>query len=93
MTIRLLSFLAMLLPVFAAPAWAAPIDIVPFQTANRSPLVQIFGLPAPGTARLLAPGASAVAFAVDTAQNFADSRSGNETVLLDGESYRFNRTG
>lgn len=88
--IRRLTILLLLMPALAAPTWGAPLDIVPFQTANRSPLVQIFGLPAPGTSRLLAPGASAVAFAVDTAQNFADSRSGNEAVLLDGESYRFN---
>lgn len=90
MTARHLSILALLLPALATPVWAAPLDILPFQASNRSPVVQIFGLPGPGTARLLAPGEYAAEFAVDTAQNFTHNRSGGETILLDGESYRFN---
>lgn len=85
-----LTHLFLLLPLLAAPAWAAPLDIVPFQTTNRSPVVQIFGLPAPGTARVLAPAENAVEFAVDTAQNFTHNNTSNEAILLDGESYRFN---
>lgn len=90
MTMRLPTLLVLLLPALAAPAAAAPLDIVPFQTANRSPVVQIFGLPAPGTAQLLAPGENAVEFAVDTVQNFAHDSSGDEDLFFDGESYRFN---
>lgn len=90
MMARFLFFLVLLLPTLATPGGAAPLDIVPFQTANRSPVAQIFGLPGPGTARLLTPGKNAAEFALDTAQNFTHNSSGGETILLDGESYRFN---
>ncbi len=90
MTMRPSILLLLLLPALATPAWAAPLDIVPFQIANRSPVTQLFGLPGPGSALLLPPDANAIEFAEDTVQNFAHDSSGDEAVLFDGESYRFN---
>lgn len=84
----LLPFLLLAAPALAGRA--AALEIVPFQTANRSPVVQIFGLPGPGRALLLPPGGTTAEFAVDTANNFAKNTDGNETSLFDGETYRFN---
>ena len=84
------SLAIVLLLACSTSAAAAPLDILPFQTANRSPVAQLFGLPGPGSALLLAPGENAVAFAAETAQNYAEDSSADEAVLFDGESYRFN---
>ncbi len=91
MTLRptlLLFFL--LTTTLATPAWAAPLDIIPFQTSNRAPMTQIFGLPVPGRALLLGPGETAASFAVDAEQNYSHNTSNNESIFFDGESYRFN---
>lgn len=83
-------FLAMLgiLPLSERPLSAA--EITPFYTQNQSPLVQIFGLPAAGSAIVLPPGHGAGMLVLDVANNFAHSSNGltGEAILLDGESYR-----
>jgi len=63
-------------------------EIAPFQTANQSPLIQIYGLPAAERSILLPAGKTAGMVTVDIASNFASSTAGNEEILLDGESYR-----
>ena len=91
MTLRhTLSLLILIIVPLSSPGWASPLEIVPFQTANRSPVAQIFGLPGPGTALLLPPSGTAAEFAVETAQNFAKNTSGDEVSFFDGETYRFN---
>jgi hypothetical protein len=87
---RILPVLVLTLTALVPSGWAAPLEIVPFQTANRSPVAQIFGLPGPGTALLLPAGGNAAEFAVETAQNFAKNTSGDEVSFFDGETYRFN---
>jgi hypothetical protein len=87
---RLLPICILFLTTFSTTALAAPLEILPFQTANRNPVAQIFGLPGPGTAILLPPGGTAAEFAIDTAQNFTKNTSGDEISFFDGETYRFN---
>jgi hypothetical protein len=74
----------------AGPALAAAVDITPFQTRNQNPLVQIFGLPALGDARVLPRGTYSAGLTVDVANSYVDDRAANESLLIDGESYRFN---
>jgi hypothetical protein len=63
-------------------------EINPFNTFDQSPLVQIYGLPAPGRAKLLASGENEVRVALDLANNFAHDSSDREAVFLDGETLR-----
>lgn len=63
-------------------------QIVPFHTANQSPLVQIYGLPAPERSILLPARKTEGMLTLDIASNFASSTAGDEEILLDGESYR-----
>jgi hypothetical protein len=70
----------------SSPLLAA--EIYPVYTQNQSPLVQIFGLPAPESAIVLPPGKIRSLLAVDVANNFGADQKPNEKVILDGESYR-----
>lgn len=87
---KLPRLLCLLLLTLTTPGWSADLDIVPFQTSNRGPMTQIFGLPSPGTAILLSPGETAAEFGVDTVQNFTHHSNGDEALYFDGETYRFN---
>lgn len=78
---------ALLLP--AAVCLAADMEITPFRTVNQSPLVQIFGLPAESSALVTPPGRMAVTFTQDIASDYTVSRTRNEQITLDGESYRW----
>jgi hypothetical protein len=79
-------WLALLLLV--RPACSA--DITPFYSQNLSPLVQIYGLPAAGTATVLPAGKLSALLVADMASNNAMDATSREQILLDGESYRFN---
>jgi len=70
-----------------------PSDIGPFRISNRSPVVQIFGLPAIGDSRVLRGGDRELALAFDLANHFVDDSAGNERLVLDGETYRLALTG
>src|SRR5256885_11079924 len=63
-------------------------DFDPLPTFDLSPLSDIFGLPAIGNARLLAPGKRDVRLSAQAANNFFAGTSGSETLLLDGETHR-----
>jgi hypothetical protein len=78
--------LAIILLLLSRPLHAA--EIVPFQTFNQSPLVQIYGLPAPGQSRILPDGEFEARLAFDLANNFAHDATAHETIMLDGESLR-----
>jgi hypothetical protein len=84
--ISLLLFLSVLL---SHPAQTLGVEITPFYTQNQSPVTQIFGLPAAGDARVLAKGRTLVLVSADVANNFAADAAPGESILLDGESYRF----
>lgn len=70
------------------PAYSASLEITPFRTANRSPLVQIFGLPEPESGTITAQGAISTGIMVDIANNYATESSSSEQLVLDGELYR-----
>jgi hypothetical protein len=70
------------------PGEARSATITPFQTRDQSPVALIFGLPPPGNAAILARGEFGGIMALDIANNYAQNTSGNEQILLDGESWR-----
>ncbi len=92
---RFLSILtAALLGLLFVPRTGLSADIAPFQTSNRSPLVQIFGLPAVGDARVLRDGEKKeMALALDLANHFIDASARRERLILDGETVRLNLAG
>jgi hypothetical protein len=77
-------FLLSLLPL---PAHS--LEIEPFRTNNRSPLVQIFGLPAETSATLVAAGRWQGSLTQDIANSYSVSNTATEQILLDGELYRW----
>ncbi len=74
-------------PLCAAGS-ATTLEIAPFRTFNQSPLIQIYGLPAPEDSTILAPRASRVEVSLDISSNFTDGTGPNEMLILDGETYR-----
>jgi hypothetical protein len=71
----------------AAPA--AALAITPFQTFNQSPVVQIYGLPAPGQPEVLPSGRAALGLTTNLASNYVEEDTSRESLILDGETYRF----
>ena len=61
----------------------------PFEFTDQSPLVQVFGLPAIGPARVLDAGATTLRFSADLANHYAYAASGGERILIDAETRRF----
>jgi hypothetical protein len=84
---------ASLVFLLCAPRAGSPSDITPFQTSNRSPFVQIFGLPAVGDSRVLAAGEKELTLVFDLANHYADDSAANERIVLDGETYRLSLGG
>lgn len=70
------------------PAGATEDLLAPFATANRSPLVQIYGLPAAESAEMQREGQWRTQLVLDAANSFTYDADGPERVLLDGESHR-----
>lgn len=70
-------------------SFAAGLELLPFNTTNQNPLVAIYGLPAAGPATVLAPGRMSAELRADIASNYSDDVETDESILLDGESYRF----
>lgn len=71
------------------PPVAAATEIVPFESTNQSPLVQIYGLPGTGNGGLLPQGRTEMRMQVALASNYADRENSRERVILDGETTRF----
>ena len=86
-------FLASLVFLLCAPPAGYPSGITPFQTSNRSPVVQIFGLPAIGNSKVLEAREKALTLVFDLANIYVDDSAQNERIILDGETYRLNLTG
>ncbi|MBE0596324.1 MAG: DUF3187 family protein [Desulfuromonadales bacterium] len=82
---RTLLTLLLLLP--AAPL--AALEITPFRVTNQTPLVQIFGLPPAAGGQTLETGRSELLLAVDVASHFTNNSRGDESIVLDGETYRY----
>lgn len=83
-----LSLLLALLLLIPAPA-AFGLEIQPFRTANRSPLVQIYGLPAETSSSLLPSGQLQLGLSQDIASIYSVNSSATEQIMLDGELYRW----
>jgi len=79
----------LLLACLAGPADAADMEITPFRTANQSPLVQIFGLPAESDATITPTGHLTLNVTQDVASDYTVSTTNREQIILDGESYRW----
>lgn len=82
-----------LIAVVAFPLYASGTEVLPFQTQNQSPVVQIFGLPAIEDAAVLSSGKKEIRFVIDHANNYVDVASGAERLILDGEISRFSLRG
>lgn len=67
---------------------AAALNIRPFRTFNQSPLIQIYGLPTPEDSLLLDRGKIGIELNFDLSSNFSSRSNQNETLVLDGETYR-----
>jgi len=76
-----------LLLLAAGPVSA--LEVVPFRTVNRSPLVLVYGLPPAGEATLLDGGGTEAVLAADIASNFTENDTAGESIVLDGETYRY----
>jgi len=64
------------------------LDTRPLYSFNQSPLVQIYGLPALGEARVLSAGETTLAMRLQIANNFTGSSNQAESLNLDGETHR-----
>jgi hypothetical protein len=84
-----LTVLALGLWLLAGTLPAEALTITPFQTFNQSPLVQVYGLPAPGQAAVLPPGHADLGLTANLASNFVEEDTSRESLTLDGETYRF----
>ena len=71
------------------PLVAAAAEIVPFESTNQSPLVQIYGLPGTGNAVLLPQGRTEVGLNVALSNNYTVNENSREHIILDGETTRF----
>jgi hypothetical protein len=71
------------------PPVAAAAEIVPFESTNQSPLIQIYGLPGTGNAVLLPQGRMEVGLNVALSSNYAANENSRERILLDGETTRY----
>ncbi len=85
---RLPAYLALLVSTIACADTVAPIDVRPLYSSNQSPLIQIYGLPSLGRARVLSQGETNFALHLQIANNFAGDQNNAESVNLDGESHR-----
>lgn len=83
---RALLFLAFFLESLAHAAPST--ETRPLYSFNQSPVIQIYGLPALGEARVLAPNQSNLAVRMQIANNFTGARSNVEFLNLDGETHR-----
>jgi len=82
--ILLLSFTRSVFADASEESWSA----APFAVSNPNPFILIHGLPATATARLLPDGASSLQLQVDLANNSISSSTSDESISLDGETYR-----
>lgn len=70
-------------------AVVSAMEIVPFDSTNQNPLVQIYGLPGAGNALLLPEGRTEVGLNAVLSSNYAVDDYPREYIILDGETTRF----
>ncbi len=79
----ILSFL-----ILACPGSLHAFEILPFNTQNQSPFIQIYGLPFPGQAQLTPPGGRDFKVVFDLANTCVEDSASGEKITIDGETYR-----
>ncbi|HEU5339443.1 MAG TPA: DUF3187 family protein, partial [Sulfuricaulis sp.] len=70
------------------PTTEASSDVIPLYSYNQSPLVQIYGLPTLGPARVLEQDKVDVSVQLQLANNSTDALNNVEYLVLDGETHR-----
>ncbi len=78
--------------ILALPISVSALEIEPFRSSNRNPLTQIYGLPSETTSKLTSPGELKLGISQDIASIYSKNENSNESILLDGELYRWNLT-
>lgn len=84
MPLRILACLFLFSAAASSPAWA--VELTPFAVRNISPPSLVHGLAAAEPARLNDRGRLSARLGFDLANNATYNRSGDETILLDGET-------
>ena len=74
---------------FMTSAVVSAMEIVPFDSANQNPLVQIYGLPGAGNALLLPEGRTELGLNAVVSSNHSVDDYPREYIILDGETTRF----
>ncbi|MCU7844615.1 MAG: DUF3187 family protein [Candidatus Thiodiazotropha sp. (ex Monitilora ramsayi)] len=80
--------LALFTGVISADESLPSVATAPFAVSNTNPFILIHGLPAMEEALVLGAGSTSFQFQLDITNNSKSSLSGNESVTLDGETYR-----
>ena len=78
-----------LIIVLLTPNSIRALEITPFRTANRNPLLQMHGIPAVTSSDLQPAGHLELSLSQDVASNYSVSSKNGESILLDGELYRW----
>lgn len=88
--LRVACRLLLLCASFAVAARAAgqALESSPYATTNFSPFGILYGVPALGEARVLAPGVLQAELAAAAANSYAFSKATREDIYLDGETHR-----
>ena len=73
---------------FSMPYLSLAQSVTPFDTFNQSPIIQIHGLPAIGSAKVLSADRSRYRLTTDITNNYTAKQRGGEDVLFDGETRR-----
>ncbi|MCP3908263.1 MAG: DUF3187 family protein [Oceanicoccus sp.] len=78
--------------LLAAAANSVQADVIddPYVMTNRSPFVQIYGLPAAQSAKLATAGTSRTGLQLDISNNFTEDNKSSEAIFIDGETHRAN---
>jgi hypothetical protein len=88
LSLRRLQCLLILAGNIALPAAAGSAEVIPLYSSNLSPLVQIYGLPALGEARVLNKNEANVSLRMQIANNSSSASNQVEQLFLDGETHR-----
>jgi len=70
------------------PGIAQPVEATPLPNTNLSPVIQIYGLPALGSSRVLDQGTGEAQLTMQIANHFTGTTTRNEDLLFDGETHR-----
>lgn len=89
LSFRLFRWLLLLAGAAALPPVAGATEIIPLYSFNQSPLVQIYGLPTLGEARVLSQDEANISLRAQLANNFSIISNATERLMLDGETHRY----